>query len=113
MNALTFFGQDMTIFRRHNNMLRKLLLHVAITITIAFNANGIWRQRYELSKQLQYLHIDVALLLETRPEPNEKFFNPNYHFYRTDRFPGRTCGTAVALRKGIPHNHVDLSPFFQ
>jgi hypothetical protein len=29
---------------------------------IAFNAHGIWRRRYELSKQLQDLHIDVALL---------------------------------------------------
>jgi hypothetical protein len=32
---------------------------------IAFNAYGIWRQRYELSKQLKDLHIDVALLSET------------------------------------------------
>jgi hypothetical protein len=30
-----------------------------------FNANGIWRRRYELSKQLQGLRINVALLLET------------------------------------------------
>jgi hypothetical protein len=29
---------------------------------IAINANGIGRQRYELSKQLQDLHVDVALL---------------------------------------------------
>jgi hypothetical protein len=28
---------------------------------IAFNANGIGSQRYELSKQLQDLHVDVAL----------------------------------------------------
>jgi hypothetical protein len=28
---------------------------------IAFNANGIWRQRSEFSKQLQDLHTDVAL----------------------------------------------------
>jgi hypothetical protein len=35
-------------------------------------------------------------------------FNPNFDFYRTDRFPGRKGGTAVAVRKGIPHNHVDL-----
>jgi hypothetical protein len=27
---------------------------------VAFNANDIWRQRYELSKQLQGLYIDVA-----------------------------------------------------
>jgi hypothetical protein len=29
---------------------------------IAFNVNGIMRQCYELSKQLQDLHIDVALV---------------------------------------------------
>jgi hypothetical protein len=32
---------------------------------IAFNANGIGRQRYELSKQLQDLHVDVALFSGT------------------------------------------------
>jgi hypothetical protein len=39
---------------------------------IAFNENGIWRQRYELSKQLQVLHIDVALLSETHLKPHER-----------------------------------------
>jgi hypothetical protein len=52
---------------------------------IAFNANDIWRQGYELSKQLQ----DVALLSETHLKPLERFFIPNYHFYRIDRFPGK------------------------
>jgi hypothetical protein len=32
---------------------------------IAFNANGISKQRYELSKHLQDLHIDVALFRDT------------------------------------------------
>jgi exonuclease III len=77
---------------------------------IAFNANGIWRQRYDLSKQLQGLHIDVALLSETYLKPHERFYIPNYHFYYTDCFPGRKGGTAVAVRRGIPHNHVELPP---
>jgi hypothetical protein len=72
------------------------------------NANGIWRQRYELSKQLQDLHIDVALLSGTHIKHHERFFIPNYYFYRTGRFPGRIGRTAVA---GNPHNHVDLPPF--
>jgi hypothetical protein len=42
--------------------------------TVAFNANDIWMQRYELSKQLQDLHIDVALLSETHLKPHERFF---------------------------------------
>jgi hypothetical protein len=64
---------------------------------IAFNAKDVWRRRYELSKQLQDLHIDVVLLSEAHLKPHERFFVPNYDFYRIDRFPGR---------KGIPHYHV-------
>jgi hypothetical protein len=29
-------------------------------------------------------------------------------FSERDRFPGGKGGTAVAVRKGIPHNHVNL-----
>jgi hypothetical protein len=54
---------------------------------IAFNANVIWRQRCEFSKQLLDLKIDVALLSETHVKPHERFIIPNYHFYRTDHFP--------------------------
>jgi hypothetical protein len=83
---------------------------------IAFNANGIGRQRHELSKQLQDLRRDVALFSDTYLKPRGRFFIPNYHVYRMDRYPGRKGGTAVAARKGIPHNHVDLhlpAPLFQ
>jgi hypothetical protein len=47
---------------------------------------------------------------ETHLKPNERFFIQNFHLYQTDRHPGRKGGTAVAVRKGIPHNHVDLPP---
>jgi hypothetical protein len=50
----------------------------------------------------------VALLPETHLKPHERFFISNYHFYHTGRFPGRKGGTAIAMRKGIPHNHIDL-----
>jgi hypothetical protein len=56
---------------------------------LAFNANGIGRQRYELSKQLQELRIDVALLSETHLKPYEKFFIPNYRF-RTGSRAGKS-----------------------
>jgi exonuclease III len=75
---------------------------------IAFNANGIGRQCHELRKQLQDLRIDVALFSETPLKPHERFYIQNYHFYRTDRYPERKGGTAIAVRKGIPHRHVDL-----
>jgi hypothetical protein len=75
---------------------------------IALNANGIRRQRYELSKQLQDLHVDVALFSGTHLKPHERFHIPNYNFYRIDRPLGTKGGTAVAVRKGIPHSYVDL-----
>jgi exonuclease III len=76
---------------------------------VAFNANGIGRQRYELSKQLQEQRVDVALLSETS-KLHERFYIPNYQVYRTDSFPGIKGGTAVAVKKGIPHNHADVPP---
>jgi hypothetical protein len=91
------YGLDSYILLRRNSVLNARV-HGLLKI-IAFNANGIWRRRYELGKQLQYLHIDVALLSETHLKPHERFCIPNYHFNRTDRFPGR---------KNTPHNHVNL-----
>jgi hypothetical protein len=65
-------------------------------------ANGIGRQRYELSKQLQDLHVDVALFSEIHLKPHERFFIPNCHFYRTDRHPGRKAELPLQLEKGSP-----------
>jgi hypothetical protein len=83
---------------------------------IAFNANGIGRPRYELSKQLEDIHIYMALFSETHLKPHERFYIPNFQLYRTDRHPGRKGGTAVEVRKGIPHNHTIIiiyHPLFQ
>jgi hypothetical protein len=80
---------------------------------IAFNANGIWRQRYELSKQLHDLHIDVALFSEAHLKPHERFYIPNFHLYRTDRHPGRKGGTAVEVRKAFPIIMETYHPLFQ
>jgi hypothetical protein len=77
---------------------------------IAFNANGIWRQQYELSTLLQDLYTDMTLLSETHLKRHEINLNQNYRFYWTDSFPGRKGGTDVPVREGIPHNHVDLPP---
>jgi hypothetical protein len=76
----------------------------------AFNAKGIVRQGYELSNQLQDLHVDVAQFSETYLKTHERFLISNNHFYRTDSHPGRKAGTADAVRKAVPHNHVYLAP---
>jgi hypothetical protein len=52
----------------------------------------------------------VAVLSETHLTPHEIVFIPNYPFYRTHSFPGKKGGTAVAVRKVIPYNHVDVPP---
>jgi hypothetical protein len=85
--------------------------HVPFEV-IACVANGIARHRHELCKQLQVLHVDVALFWETHLEPYERGSISSYYFYRTDKHPGRKGGIVVAVRKGIPHNHVDLPPRF-
>jgi exonuclease III len=85
------------------------LVHRPLKV-ITFNANGIRRQRFESSKQLYDLQIHVALFSETYLKRHERFFISHYHFYRKDRYPGRKGGIAVAVRKGFPHNQVDLQP---
>jgi hypothetical protein len=52
----------------------------------------------------------VALFSETDLKLHERFLIPNFHFYRTESYPGRKGGPAVAVRKGIPHNHVNITP---
>jgi hypothetical protein len=39
-----------------------------------------------------------------------RFYIPNYRIYRNDRLDGSKGGTAVAVKKGIPHIYVDLPP---
>jgi hypothetical protein len=66
----------------------------------AFNANGIGRQSYELSKQLRELYIHVTALRD------ERFFIPHEQLYRTGRFLGIKGAYATAIRNDIPHPHM-------
>jgi hypothetical protein len=49
---------------------------------IAFNANGIGRQAYEVRTQVQDLKID-ALFSEIHLKPHIRFYIPNNDFYFT------------------------------
>jgi hypothetical protein len=77
---------------------------------IAFSANSIGRQAYEVRKELQDIKIDVALFSETYLKHHMRFYIPNYGFYRTDHEDGHKGETAVAVKKGIPHTCADLPP---
>lgn len=99
----------MAITKIDLKLLKQLVTRVHRTLRIvAFSENVVLRQCYGLWKQMQELHTDVALLSETHLKLHERFFISNYHIHRTDRFPGRKGGTAVAVRKSIPHNHANL-----
>jgi hypothetical protein len=80
---------------------------------ITFNANGIMKQRFELSKQLQDLHACVALFSETHLKPHERDFISNYHFYRTDRHPGRKVELSLRLEEAFPITMSTYHPLFQ
>jgi hypothetical protein len=69
---------------------------------VAFNDNGTGRQACEL-KQMRDLRIDVARFSETHLKPHMRFYIQNYHIYRNDRLDWNKGGTAVAVKKGIPH----------
>jgi hypothetical protein len=43
-------------------------------------------------------------------KPHERFFIPNSYDYWTNCFLGLKGRTAVAVRKGIPQNYIDLPP---
>jgi hypothetical protein len=65
--------------------------------TIAFNANGIGWQAYEVRKQWQDLKIDLALFSDTHLKPHMRFYIPDYDIYRTDRGDEHKGGTAVGV----------------
>jgi hypothetical protein len=68
---------------------------------ISLYANGIWRQRYNISKHLHDLHLDVGLLSETHLKPHDRFFIPNCNFYRNDNFPRRKEELPLQLGKAF------------
>jgi hypothetical protein len=79
---------------------------------VAFNANGIGRQHYELSEQLLKLQIVVALLLETHLKPHESFFILNYQLYQNDCFlaiKGRTAQTEMVFLTSMYNLHSHVS----
>jgi hypothetical protein len=61
------------------NVIKKMVTRAHRPLkSIAFNANGIGRQDYDISKQLQEQCRDVALLSGTHLKPHERFYILNY-----------------------------------
>jgi hypothetical protein len=68
---------------------------------IAFNANGISKQRYELSIQLQDLHTDVVLFSDTHLKSHGRFYIPNVGMLDT-RCSANAWAFSVGLLVQVP-----------
>jgi hypothetical protein len=75
---------------------------------ISFSANGIWKQAYQVRKQLHGLKIDEALFSDTHLKPHVRFYIPNYNIYQTEHQDGDKRGTVTAVKKDIPRACVIL-----
>jgi hypothetical protein len=62
---------------------------------IAFNADGIWRQRYELTEQLQDLHIDGCVFRDTSKNRITTFVE--------SIVTQKDSETVIEVIKSIPH----------
>lgn len=83
---------------------------------LSWNCNGINQKIQELTTFVKLHNINIILLGETRLNPKTPLKIPNFHVYRNDHQPpARTPphgGTAVLVRRGIVHQHVNIQTEF-
>lgn len=79
---------------------------------ISWNCNGIKNKTPELTAFIKENKTDIILLGETHLNPRDKLTIPNYYTYRTDRPKPANCpttgGTAILIRRNIPHHYLVL-----
>jgi hypothetical protein len=68
----------------------------------------MWRQRNELSKQLQDHNTDVTLHSVTNLKPHDRYFIPNYNSYCFLGIKSREL--QLLLEQAFNHINVDLPP---
>lgn len=71
-----------------------------------WSADGIKNKKYELAHYLIEQQIDVMLLEETRLRGEDRLNILNYITYRTSRQNQPKGGTAICIKKYIPHHLV-------
>lgn len=71
--------------------------------TVYWNAAGLRIKKHEVMAFLQKENIDIMLIGETWLKANISFKIPNYAIYRTDRILQPQGGTAILIKKHIPH----------
>lgn len=75
-----------------------------------WNANGIRDQATELKVTVQKHKVDVVLICETHLKQGKSLKLPNFVTYRHDRTTGPQGGTAILVKKSVPHYEVVPPP---
>lgn len=70
---------------------------------VYWNARGILNKKYELQQFLAEEDVDIMIIGETWLNNNHEFRIPNYKMYRNDRQLRPHGGTAILLKRNIPH----------
>lgn len=70
---------------------------------LTWNANSLRKRKDELVQFLHDNNVGVVLVQETLLKPGMSFQIPNYSLYRNDRERRRGGGTAILVKKDIPH----------
>lgn len=87
--------------------MNKATLRVQARLKISYwNCQGIFEKKAELQLFLTEYNIDVMLLNETFLKPGRKINIPNYKTYRNDRLVQPGGGTAILIKKNIPHSEL-------
>lgn len=69
-----------------------------------WNASTLTNKRPAVRAFLEASRLDVLMVGETRFSPGGEFSVPNYHTYSTSRTNGPGGGTAIFIKKTIPHS---------
>ncbi|GFS87914.1 putative RNA-directed DNA polymerase from transposon X-element [Trichonephila clavipes] len=76
---------------------------------ISWNANGIRSRIEEFRSFIADWNPDIINLQETHLQPCHNFTFPDYSIYRTDRTFRGGGGTAIMVKRSIPHYQIIIN----
>ncbi|GFW90422.1 probable RNA-directed DNA polymerase from transposon X-element [Trichonephila clavipes] len=76
---------------------------------ISWNADGLQNKMDELTSYIADEDLDVVALQETFLRPSDDLNLANYSTHRCDRLTHRGGGTAVLVKKSIPHHGIKIN----
>lgn len=81
-------------------------LQTKIFPIVSWNCCGIRNRNPSLSQFVKDYAVEILLLQETWLRPSDSYALRNFQVYRNDRCNQRGGGTAIAVRKNIPHRRI-------